>query len=66
MAADDRLLGVALAPVGQLLALAHRLVDDALDDPLGDDLRAPAGRLAATSAIGVLGLFLLVGEELAN
>ena len=48
VAADDRLLGIALAAVRQLLALARHLdpLDDALDDLLGD-LRA---RAAAASA----------------
>ncbi len=38
VAADHRLLGVALAAVGQLLALAQALdaLDHALDDALGD------------------------------
>ena len=44
VAADDRLLGVALAAVRQLLALADAL-DDALDDLFGHRRRAGRRRL---------------------
>ena len=46
MAADDRLLGIALAAVGQLFALAGALdpLDHALDDPLGDRVGAREAR----------------------
>jgi hypothetical protein len=52
VAADDGLLGVALAPVGQLgAALGDLLDDDLLDHLLGDDL----------GALGLAGLDQLVG-----
>ena len=62
VAADDRLLGIALAAVRQLLALGgepHAL-DDALDDALGDDLGAPA---LGSRGNGVR-VFAVLGEEL--
>ena len=50
VAADDRLLGVALAAVRQLFALAVEPLDDALDDLLGDRARRARRRAAAISA----------------
>ena len=44
VAADDRLLGVALAAVRQLLAVAVKPLDDALDDLFGDLRGACCGR----------------------
>ena len=59
VAADDRLLRVALAAVGQTppLALPHDALDhpfdDALDDPLGDERRA-GGRRFGKKFLGLL------------
>jgi hypothetical protein len=51
VAADDGLLGVALAPVRQLLAVAVEPLDDPLDDLLGDgDGWAAAGGPPASMA----------------
>ena len=43
VAADDGLLGVALAPLGQAAALADGALDDPLDDPFGDHAGARLG-----------------------
>ena len=44
VAADDRLLGVALAALRQALAAArHFALDDPFDDALGDDRRPRGG-----------------------
>ena len=67
VAADDGLLGVALAAVGQLLALAQHgdALDDLLDHALGGNRGARRVRLVDDAAsIGVV-LILLVGDELA-
>ena len=64
VAADDRLLGVALAAVGQLLAGADGALDDPLDDALGERLGARRGGLGDELGDGLLGVLLLVGEEL--
>src|SRR3546814_6467435 len=57
VAADDGLLGVALAALRQALA-ALAALDDALDDALGDDLGAL--RLAGRRALPVKALRLVV------
>ena len=65
VAADDRLLGVALAAVGQLLALAdaHDALDDALDDLLGDLRGARGGRLRDERLDRVVRLVVVIGDE---
>ena len=64
VAADRRLLGVALAAAGQLLALA-RALDDALDDALGGHRRARRHRLVGGELLGhLLGLVGVVGQQL--
>ena len=64
MAADRRLLNIALAPVGQLLALAHHLMHHALDDALGDGRRARR-RIGGDDLLGdFLRLVVGVGDEL--
>ena len=69
VAADGRLLRVALAPVGELLALllphVHRALDDLLDDPLRSGSRAQRGRLVGVELLGCLLLLVgVIGEEL--
>ena len=65
VAADHGLLGVALAAVGQLLALAQH--GDALDDLLDDLLGEPGGarrRRTLDEGLDRVVLVLLVGDEL--
>src|SRR5581483_6408377 len=55
VAANDRLLGVALAALRQALAaLAHLALDDLLDDALGDDRRAGDRRHLQEIVVGRL------------
>ena len=68
VAADDGLLGVALAAIGQALALAHALdaLDDALHDLLGHHRGARGGGLGDELLQRVVLLLVLVGDELAS
>ena len=63
MAADDGLLRVALAPLGQALAPAHDLLDDdLLDHLLGEHLRA----LVRRAALQHLGRLVVVLDQRAR
>ena len=67
MTADDGLLRIALAPVGQALAVGPRphALDHALDDALGDDRGALRLWLIRDErGQHFVLLLLLVGEEL--
>ncbi len=67
VAADHRLLGVALAAVGQLLALAdHRdALDHLLHHALGERGGARRHRLLDEGRHGLVVVLLLLGDELA-
>ena len=65
VAADDRLLGIALAAVGHALALAQH--DDALDDLLNHFLgerRGARGGGTLEEGLDRIVLIVLVGDEL--
>ena len=66
VAADHRLLGVALAAVGHALALAHdhHALDHLLDHPLGQRRDARGLRLVEEGLDDVV-VFLLVLDQLA-
>jgi hypothetical protein len=64
VAADDGLLGVALAAVRQLLAVARDLLDDPLDDLLGDLTRGAAAAPRPISAsIGVVLVLVILDQR---
>ena len=63
VAADDGLLGIALAAMGQAFALVAAHLDHPLDDPFDDRLDALHRRLGEERLDGILFL-VLIGEEL--
>ena len=65
VAADDRLLGVALAAVGQLLALAQHgdALDDLLDDLLGE-LRGARRGGALDEGLDRVVFVVFIGDQL--
>ena len=63
VAADDRLLGVALAAVRQFFAVAVETLDDALDDLLGDLRGARGGGCCDQRLDRIVLVLLVVGDE---
>ena len=63
VAADNGLLGIALAAAGELFARAHLTLDDALDDALGRCGRTVRRGEGGEDLRGIVLVLRLVGDE---